>query len=513
MSLENIETSLQHYLNLVSPNKIYNDYRDRWQFLLESYMGGEEYRQAGHLTRYQLETNNEYQARLNSTPLDNHCRSVISVYISFLFREEPDREFMGLDLMPQVEDFCKDADLEGRSLDAFMKDVATWSSVFGHCWVMVTKPNLGAVTRADELAQDARPYVNLMTPLTVIDWTWTRKPNGRYQLTYLKYIEETNDSISTVKEWTETTIITSVADSRSKKIMERYEDINGLGRIPAVQVYSTRSPVRGIGASDITDIADQQKAIFNEYSEIEQQIRLQNHPALVKTPDTEAGAGAGAIIVMQDNLDPGLKPYLLEPSGNGLEKIYSSIDARIRAIDKMANTGGVRNTSSTISSGIALQTEFQLLNAKLSEKADQLELAEEQIWTLFAEYMGTVWSGEIDYPGSFNIRDTANEIDQLVKAKSAATDPVVFRKIDEHILEWMGEDSEAILGVLEISSTPTSTEGEHPSLANSSQADRLAHIQTMLMEGYSNDEILALHPELVLQDIIDAGAEAARNNN
>jgi uncharacterized protein (DUF433 family) len=35
----------------------------------------------------------------------------------------------------------------------------------------------------------------------------------------------------------------------------------------------------------------------------------------------------------------------------------------------------------------------------------------------------------------------------------------------------------------------------------------------MLMEGYSNDEILALHPELVLQDIIDAGAEAARNNN
>jgi hypothetical protein len=276
----------------------------------------------------------------------------------------------------------------------------------------------------------------------VIDWTWTRKPNGRYQLTYLKYIEETNDTISTVKEWTETTITTSVADSRSKKIMERYEDVNGLGRIPAVQVYSTRSPVRGIGASDITDIADQQRAIFNEYSEIEQQIRLQNHPALVKTPDTEAGAGAGAIIVMQDNLDPGLKPYLLEPSGNGLEKIYSSIDARIRAIDKMANTGGVRNTSSTIASGIALQTEFQLLNAKLSEKADQLELAEEQIWQLFAEYMGTVWSGEIDYPGSFNIRDTANEIDQLVKAKSAATDPVVFRKIDTHILEWMGEEAE-----------------------------------------------------------------------
>jgi hypothetical protein len=43
--------------------------------------------------------------------------------------------------------------------------------------------------------------------------------------------------------------------------------------------------------------------------------------------------------------------------------------------------GSVRGTSGNqISSGIALQTEFQLLNARLSEKADYLENAEEQIW-------------------------------------------------------------------------------------------------------------------------------------
>jgi hypothetical protein len=56
------------------------------------------------------------------------------------------------------------------------------------------------------------------------------------------------------------------------------------------------------------------------------------------------------------------------------------------------------------------------------------------------------------------------------------------------------------------------TEDEHPSLENLSQEARLAHIQDMLMEGYSNDEILALHPELTLQDIIDAGAAAAASN-
>jgi len=58
----------------------------------------------------------------------------------------------------------------------------------------------------------------------------------------------------------------------------------------------------------------------------------------------------------------------------------------------------------------------------------------------------------------------------------------------------------------------TADGGEHPSLATMSQAARLAHIQTMLMAGYSNDEILALHPEVTLQDIVDAGAAAAANN-
>ena len=34
----------------------------------------------------------------------------------------------------------------------------------------------------------------------------------------------------------------------------------------------------------------------------------------------------------------------------------------------------------------------------------------------------------------------------------------------------------------------------------------------MLMEGYSNQEIIALHPEVTEQDIIAAGAQAAANN-
>ena len=167
---------------------------------------------------------------------------------------------------------------------------------------------------------------------------------------------------------------------------------------------------------------------------------MNTHPSLVKTPETEAGIGAGSMIHMPENLDPGLRPYLLEFNGASVESIYTAINHAIESIDKMANIGAVRATQSRSLSGVAMETEFQLLNARLSEKGDLLEIAEEGVWNLFCDYMGYVWDGYVKYPNSFNLRDKQGEIVQLQTAKNTATDPVVIRKIDEHILEWMGEE-------------------------------------------------------------------------
>ena len=437
-----IETLSNELKQLLQGNLLYQTYSLQWQYLLESYIGGQEYRDAEHLTRYQLETDGEYAARLRTTPLDNHCQSVISVYNSFLFREEPDRDFDNNGMTFELEMFLRDADLDGRSLNAFMKDVATWSSVFGHAWIMVSKPNVGATTVADEQQQGVRPYVSLLTPMVVLDWQHQRAPSGKITLQYFRYLEETTGDLRTVKVWTPETITTTVIDTKKGVLIDSVEEVNGLGMIPAVCVYNGRSIIRGFGVSDIADIADAQKFIYNATSEVEQSIRMDSHPSLVKTPETQAGIGAGSIIHMPENLDPGLKPYLLEFGGASISSIYESINHTIASIDKMANTGAVRATESRTMSGIAMETEFQLLNARLSEKADNLELAEEQMWDLWFRYQGQQWMGSVEYPGSFNIRDTSSEIQQLALAKNTATDPAVLRKIDEHILEWMGEEKE-----------------------------------------------------------------------
>jgi hypothetical protein len=74
-----------------------------------------------------------------------------------------------------------------------------------------------------------------------------------------------------------------------------------------------------------------------------------------------------------------------------------------------------------------------------------MELAEEQIWRLFGVYQNKVWEGQIDYPDNFDIKDTEREIDTLVKAKSAATDPRVLRLIDHEVVEVLGEEADIII--------------------------------------------------------------------
>lgn len=430
------------YEAVTSTNIIYNNYIDRWRFLYHSYIGGKEYRDAGYLTRYALETDKEYNARCAETPLDNHCASVISVYNSFLFREEPEREFNSIANLPELEDFLNDADFDGRSLDAFMREVNTWANVFGHSWILMSKPNINAVTRADELANGVRPYVSLISPLTVVDWEWTRSVSGRYELTYLKYIEDVNGDVQTIREWTPELIKTSTVDTNRQEIKEQVIEDNQLGIIPAVLCYSQRGIVRGIGVSSISDIADITRYIYNAYSESAQSIRLDSHPSLVTTPDAQIGTGSGAIIQIPDNLDPGLKPYVLDFAGASIDSILKLIENAAKSIEKIANLGGVRATQSSSMSGVALETEFQLLNAKLATMADNIELAEEQMWRLFCLYQGQPFDVEVEYSDSFNFRDTAREIQELNTAASTSQDPRVQAAIATKVIEWLDIEDE-----------------------------------------------------------------------
>ena len=431
-SRQDIENQHQHYKGMMP----------RWEYFIRSYLGGKEYQDGKFLQPYQLEFENEYHKRINFTPLDNHCRNIIDIYSSFLFRVEPVREFGSLTEDMTVEQFKDDADLEGRSFSALMREAQRFASIYGHVWLLMDKPSTNVMTRAEELDQGIRPYLNIYTPENVLDWHYTRNDAGYYYLDYLKIREEQTAEGEYYKLWYLDKIDCVFVSSTSRDEPKLISSLpNPLMKIPAVILYNQRSPMRGLGVSDLTDVADLQKAIYNEFSEIEQIIRLSNHPSLVKTKDTDAGAGAGSIIEIPENLDANLKPYILQPSGSNLDSVLASINHKVEAINRLTHVGTLRATAERVQSGIALRTEFELLNARLSEKSKLMELAEEQIWRLFADWQETVFDGEIEYPESFDIRDWATDLELLQQAKASNIKSATFAKeIDKQIARTVIED-------------------------------------------------------------------------
>ena len=431
-SRQDIENQHQHYKGMMP----------RWEYFIRSYLGGKEYQDGKFLQPYQLEFENEYHKRINFTPLDNHCRNIIDIYSSFLFRVEPVREYGSLTEDMSVEQFKDDADLEGRSFNALMREAQRFASIYGHVWLLMDKPSTNVMTRAEELDQGIRPYLNIYTPENVLDWHYTRNDAGYYYLDYLKIREEQTAEGEYYKLWYQDKIDCVFVSSTSRDEPKLISSLpNPLMKIPAVILYNQRSPMRGLGVSDLTDVADLQKAIYNEFSEIEQIIRLSNHPSLVKTKDTDAGAGAGSIIEIPENLDANLKPYILQPNGSNLDGVLRSINHKVEAINRLTHVGTLRATAERVQSGIALRTEFELLNARLSEKSKLMELAEEQIWRLFADWQETVFDGEIEYPESFDIRDWATDLELLQQAKASNIKSATFAKeIDKQIARTVIED-------------------------------------------------------------------------
>lgn len=426
----------------------------RWEFYLRSYSGGADYQEGNYLTAYLNEDKHSYSRRLQLTPIDNHCRSVVHIYSSFLWRVPPTRNYNSLDGSPALQAFINDANLDGQNFNSFMREAQIWSSVYGHVWLMVDKPQSVAGTKAEELQQGIRPYVTMITPENVYDWRWERMPSGRFQLTYLKVRESIDrvDGTTTIthfREWTKETIKLYKYDGADSELVEEIE--NALGEIPAVFLPANRSMVRGIGISDISDISYMQKAIYQELSEIEQLIRISNHPTLVKTFQTDASAGAGAVINIPEDMDAGLLPYQMQPSGANLDAIRASIEDKIEAINRMAHMGAVRGAKELTQSGIAMQTEFQMLNSKLSEKADILELAEEQLWYYFCKWQDISSDVEIYYPDSFDLRDYAQELQFLQQIRaSGVRSPTLSREIDKQIADLVLDDKELAMAYMEI---------------------------------------------------------------
>ena len=422
-------------------------------YYYQSFLGGQAYKMGSHLTRYLDENSgpgDQYMKRITATPLDNHVQTTVDIYRSFLFRELPNRELGFLLDNPLVEQWMQDTDQEGQSMNSFLKTANDLAMVMGSVWILVDKPTYKVETAAQEQELGLRAYACVYTPQNVLDFYHERNIAGKMELQYIKVLESENDTQATVTCWYKDSVhkytIAKDHDGNWDEITNYEEYLNPLGYVPFVHHAPLRSPHRGFGQSLVADVADQQKYIYNLLSELEQTIRISGHPTLVKTPSTDASAGAGAIITVQEDMDPGLKPYLMQPSNTGVTGILDAIENCVQAIMRMTHTSAVQVQKGQPISGVALQTERQLLNAKLSDIADTLRETELKMWQIWFDWQDMMPPEEfaIVYPETFDLRDKNVELEYMLKARSSGVNNPIFQKeLDKQIVMLTVDDDYA----------------------------------------------------------------------
>tara|TARA_R110002074_G_scaffold35742_6_gene97482 strand:+ start:6068 stop:7555 length:1488 start_codon:yes stop_codon:yes gene_type:complete len=437
-------------LEQTHPN--YQAVAEQANYHYKSYVGGELYKDGDYLTQYigeNQQPGNAYARRINSTPLDNHVQTTVDIYRSFLFRTLPKRDLGLLINNPLVEQWLEDTDQEGQDLDSFLKTANDLAMVMGSCWILVDKASYKVETEAEAIALGIRAYAATYTPQNVLDWYYERNIAGKPVLKYIKVMESENSGHANFTVWYQDSVhkyrVGKNEDGTYNEIESAEEYENPLGYIPFVFHAPLKSPVKGVGFSLISDVANQQRFIYNCYSEIEQHLRIASHPTLVKPTGVDAVAGAGAILNLDESVDPGLKPYLLSPSLSTTDSILRSIDKSVEAIQRMTHTSSVQATMGSPMSGVALQTERQMLNAKLGDIADTLRETELMMWDIWLDWQALNYPADfsIEYPDTFDMRDEHLELDFLMKTRSSGVTNEMFQhEVSKQIVALTIDDAE-----------------------------------------------------------------------
>lgn len=439
-------------MDLENTHPLYEANLGRWNYFRASYLGGFDYRNASlsMLRPYLFEDDapgNQYHNRLEYTALDNMTKLTVDTYRSFLFRSTPLRTFGNLADDITVNRFLEDVDFSGKDLDDFMKEANDMATVYGNVWILCTKGNSeGIITREQEIQANVRPYLKLFTPENVTDWAYETQPNGSEKLVYVKTKEWMGPDQYKIIEW-ESDIITCYY-VYEEEITKVDEYVNAIGEVPFVVHYANPTATKGVGHSDIADVAKAQQAVFNLLSEAEQSIRISGHPTLVKTQDVSAMAGAGSVMNMDNTMDPSLRPYLLEPSGSNVDSIVSMINIHIENFLRSTHLGAIMAAKGlSVKSGVALATEFEMLNTRLADKSAKMEATEWNIWRLFFK-----WNDQqpdldfnIEYTKSFDLRDDHADLRLLGESLTMGiSSPTFIKEVQKQIAKIVVGNGDAL---------------------------------------------------------------------
>lgn len=410
--------------HLEKKHETYVAWEAEWLFYAAAYFGGKRYRDGNYLIKHPLESPDNYTRRKQMAYYYNYCAPIVDIFNSLLYHTPPERNFGSLASNPLMKSFKEDADFNGNSFKQFMREAQRFCGVYGRVSILVDKSSYPAPTQAAAVALDIRPYLTIIPPENIVDWAYVSDISGRQVLEYVK-VKEGPD---TYRIWNRLGWELYKIDEDAKadgELSPIESGIHGLGRVPIVNLYNKTTLDRMVGTSDLEDIAYINRNTYYLCSDAHEVVENTAFPMLA-IPEESTGEGetkeVGPTNILQfDPSEPNSKPFWLEATQTSLEAIEARIERNSKEMYKIANLAGIKTSDSVQPmSGIALAIENQQRDASLSEKATNMEQAENQILELVALWQGEEFDGEIKYIENYDLKDLDTDVQNSLSVLSQA---------------------------------------------------------------------------------------------
>ncbi|MDY6852991.1 MAG: DUF4055 domain-containing protein [Thermodesulfobacteriota bacterium] len=410
-------------LNLKQKHPVHEARADLWRYYRDHYRGGPGFSALGYLTRHQRESNQSYSARISRSVYVNYCGPIIGLYQAQLWRRAPSRS-----LPEGLKDLARNVDRRGSDIDLFMKRATNAAQVEGHAFILVDFPRLSpAASRLDEQTRDLRPYLVLLGPSRVIDWSFdTYGPGNSPRLKYV-VIEEVSErtgvfsgriSLTRYRLWRpdrwELWAEGEPDETGQARPVKLDQGENPLGETPLVPLYNLKAD-DFLGESTLKDVAPLNNALYQKDSLLDEAEYWAGFPQLALFSNDEIGE----LELSQSRalqLAPGDRAEFLEHSGRAIDSLRETRREIKRDIFRIA----LRQSSEPSGGAQAESAEKRRLDraefiSSLQERASNFEAAENQVWRLMARWLDQPEPGPVaEYNRSFDLEAVNADLGRLL---------------------------------------------------------------------------------------------------
>lgn len=403
--------------------------KPEWDFFLSAYEGGSGFTTAENLFKHARENQDDYNDRIKRAHNLNYCEPILDFFTNFIFSEPIDRNADSSD-SAFFNEFIKNVDMKGSTIDDFMREVSDDMQIFGTSYIQVDAPPIPeglVLTKQNEKDSGIRPYWVLIKPEEIIDWV----TDDFQRYTYIRRRQYKdiffNGKRHSVEMYTEiypdryVISLVEVKGGKGELLTDPAVLPNKLGVIPIKVVrYKTSKKDPDIGLSFLRDYAYNNREIMNLTSLLQEFLYRQAFNVLAKevdmtVPILEQTEGVvGTSNVMEVPKGAAMPQYISPPS----EPAKFIQDERGRIKNEMY----LRAAQDTLTelfngekaSGFSQAQQFSKTVPFISSRAEILERTEMGLMDLTYKFRSAEWNGKIQYKDRYEITNLTDALTQLL---------------------------------------------------------------------------------------------------